>query len=130
MGPANARPARRPRHDARALAELFHALSDETRIALLGRLRGGERCVCELVDFLAAGQSRLSFHLKTLKEAGLVHDRRDGRWVHYSLDPEAFELMVDYLDSFRAGDKGGNRGKRGDREVAASLTLRVLREGN
>jgi ArsR family transcriptional regulator len=52
-------------------------------------LRSGERCVCELQDALDAAQSRLSFHLRVLKEAGLVQDRKDGRWSYYSLVPDA-----------------------------------------
>ena len=71
--------------------ELFHALSDETRLEIIELLRKGERCVCELTDTLDAAQSRLSFHLRVLKDAGIVRDRRDGRWVHYELDPDAFE---------------------------------------
>lgn len=71
--------------------ELFHALSDETRLEIIELLRKGERCVCELTDTLDAAQSRLSFHLRVLKDAGIVRDRKDGRWVHYELDPEAFE---------------------------------------
>jgi ArsR family transcriptional regulator, arsenate/arsenite/antimonite-responsive transcriptional repressor len=71
--------------------ELFHALSDETRLEIIELLRGGERCVCELTDTLDAAQSRLSFHLRVLKDAGIVRDRKDGRWVHYELEPEAFE---------------------------------------
>ena len=67
--------------DLEAITTRFHALSDPTRLALLTRLRNGERCVCDLMDVLDAAQSRLSFHLKVLKEAGLVTDRRDGRWV-------------------------------------------------
>src|SRR5918997_413343 len=70
--------------------ELFHALSDETRLEIVGMLRNGERCVCDLTDALDAAQSRLSFHLKVLKDAGIVRDRRDGRWVHYELDAAAF----------------------------------------
>ena len=73
---------------ARAVA-LFHALSDETRLGVLEMLKGGERCVCELQDELDAAQSRLSFHLKVLKEAGLLTDRKEGRWVYYSIDPNA-----------------------------------------
>lgn len=73
--------------------ELFHALSDETRLDIIELLRKGERCVCELTDTLDAAQSRLSFHLRVLKDAGIVRDRKDGRWVHYELDPEAFEEM-------------------------------------
>ncbi len=79
------------------LAALFHALSDETRLSILARLCAGEQCVCSLTDFLSAGQSRLSFHLKTLKEAGLVTDRRQGRWVYYSLDPEALQQIVAFV---------------------------------
>jgi len=71
------------------LARLFHALSDETRLKIVARLLSGEQCVCNLTDALDAGQSRLSFHVKTLKEAGLITDRRDGRWIHYSLNHEA-----------------------------------------
>ena len=71
--------------------ELFHALSDETRLEIIELLQRGERCVCELTDTLDAAQSRLSFHLRVLKDAGIVRDRKDGRWVHYELDPDAFE---------------------------------------
>jgi ArsR family transcriptional regulator len=76
--------------DLSRAVELFHALSDETRLAIVQRLRGGERCVCDLTDLLDAAQSRLSFHLKVLKDAGLVADRRAGRWVHYSLNRDVF----------------------------------------
>jgi ArsR family transcriptional regulator, arsenate/arsenite/antimonite-responsive transcriptional repressor len=78
-------------------ARVFQALSDETRIAIVDRLRGGERCVCDLQDLLEASQSRLSFHLKCLKEAGLVVDRKDGRWSYYSLVPGALEEAVGAL---------------------------------
>ena len=71
-------------------AELFHALSDETRLEIIELLRKGERCVCELTDTLDAAQSRLSFHLRVLKDAGIVRDRKDGRWVHYELNEHAF----------------------------------------
>jgi ArsR family transcriptional regulator len=74
--------------------ELFHALSDETRLEIIELLRSGERCVCELTDTLDAAQSRLSFHLRVLKDAGIVRDRKDGRWVHYELDPDVFDEMA------------------------------------
>ncbi len=83
--------------DLKRVAGVFHALSDPTRLQLVDLLRGGERCVCELTGALGAGQSRLSFHLKTLKEAGLVLDRRDGRWVHYRLNPERVEELAGVL---------------------------------
>ncbi len=82
-------------------ARLFHALSDETRLAIVERLRGGERCVCDLTDLLDAAQSRLSFHLKVLREAGLVTDRREGRWVHYALRPEAFDGLNAAIGALR-----------------------------
>lgn len=83
--------------------ELFHALSDETRLEIIELLRRGERCVCELTETLEAAQSRLSFHLRVLKEAGLVRDRKDGRWVYYELDPEAFEETEALVSGLKPG---------------------------
>jgi ArsR family transcriptional regulator, arsenate/arsenite/antimonite-responsive transcriptional repressor len=80
-------------------AKAFHALSDPTRLAILERLRSGERCVCELTDALDAAQSRLSFHLRTLRDAGLVTDRREGRWVYYALVPGAIERLRSALEA-------------------------------
>lgn len=77
--------------DLARTARLFHALSDETRLRIVQMLQEGERCVCELTGALGAAQSRLSFHLKTLREAGIVSDRRAGRWVYYSLIPGALD---------------------------------------
>ena len=81
--------------------ELFHALSDETRLEIIELLRKGERCVCELTDTLDAAQSRLSFHLRVLKDSGLVRDRKDGRWVHYELVPEAFEEIETLVEGLK-----------------------------
>ncbi|HTE66024.1 MAG TPA: metalloregulator ArsR/SmtB family transcription factor [Candidatus Binatia bacterium] len=86
----------------------FHALSDETRLRLLELLRAGEQCVCDLTDSLETGQSRLSFHLKVLKDAGLVTDRREGRWVYYALDAAALDGLVDFLSGLRPR-RGGLR---------------------
>ena len=72
-------------------ASLFHALSDPMRIEVLELLAQGERCVCDLMEDLGVAQSRLSWHLKTLKAAGLVTDRREGRWSYYTLERSAFE---------------------------------------
>ena len=81
--------------------ELFHALSDETRLEIIELLRKGERCVCELTDTLDAAQSRLSFHLRVLKDAGVVRDRKDGRWVYYELDAEVFQEMETLVSEMR-----------------------------
>jgi ArsR family transcriptional regulator len=90
-----------PSRDLEQAQRWFHALSDETRLQLLELLRDGEQCVCDLTDALDAAQSRLSFHLKTLKDAGLVTDRREGRWVYYALNPEAFERATTFLSTLR-----------------------------
>ena len=81
--------------DLTRAAALFHALSDETRLEILEMLRNGERCVCDLQDELEAAQSRLSFHLRVLKDAGLVTDRREGRWSYYSILPDALGEVHD-----------------------------------
>ncbi len=78
-------------------SQLFHALSDPTRLELVQKLAGGEQCVCDLTEALKTGQSRLSFHLKVLKDAGLIRDRREGRWIYYSLNEEAFEEVEDSI---------------------------------
>jgi ArsR family transcriptional regulator len=75
----------------------FHALSDPTRLRLVDLLRSGERCVCELTEAVGGGQSRLSFHLKVLKDAGLVQDRKEGRWVYYRLNPDQVRQLAGLL---------------------------------
>jgi ArsR family transcriptional regulator len=76
---------------------LFRALGDETRLRILDLLTEGERCVCDLQSDLQLGQSLLSFHLRVLREAGLVSDRRSGRWAFYSLKPEALAPVAAHL---------------------------------
>jgi ArsR family transcriptional regulator len=98
-----------PDLDLPRAARLFHALSDETRLALLDMLRDGERCVCDLQDAMDAAQSRLSFHLKVLKQAGLVRDRKEGRWSYYSLAPEALEAAHDVVRALATEGRGRRR---------------------
>ena len=68
------------------VARWFHALSDETRVQIVEMLAGGDRCVCDLQEAVDAAQSRLSFHLKVLKDARLISGRRGGRWNQYSFN--------------------------------------------
>jgi ArsR family transcriptional regulator len=68
------------------LLSIFKALSDETRLRIVKLLEHGELCVCYLVAAVDMSQPKVSFHLKVLKEAGLVKDRREGKWMHYRLD--------------------------------------------
>ncbi len=83
------------------LACCFHALSDPIRVQVIELLRSQELCVCELCDRLGVTQSKLSFHLKNLKEAELVRSRQEGRWIYYSLNLSQFLLLEQYLAEFR-----------------------------
>ncbi|MBD2130979.1 MAG: ArsR/SmtB family transcription factor [Sphaerospermopsis kisseleviana] len=75
----------------------FHALSDPIRIKVIELLRHSELCVCDLCDTLEISQSKLSFHLKNLKEANLVNARQEGRWIYYSLNLPQFQVLEEYL---------------------------------
>jgi ArsR family transcriptional regulator len=91
-------------------ATLFHALSDETRLGIVAMLRGGERCVCDLQEAFATGQSRLSYHLRVLKDAGLVNDRKEGRWSYYSLVIDALGEAHDSVRTLATEPPGRRRG--------------------
>jgi ArsR family transcriptional regulator, arsenate/arsenite/antimonite-responsive transcriptional repressor len=90
-------------------AQLFHALSDQIRLDVLELLQGGERCVCELMAELDMAQSRLSWHLKTLSDAGIVTARREGRWNYYSLHQDALAEAEEYLDAVRKPTRRASR---------------------
>ena len=79
----------------------FHALSDPLRVHVIERLRSHEMCVCDLCEELDVSQSKLSFHLRVLKEAGLVQARPQGRWTYYSLDLSQFVVLEQYLSEYR-----------------------------
>ena len=70
-----------------AAAKVFKAFCDENRLQILGLLRSGEKCACKLLDELQIGQSTLSHHMKILCDSGVVRGRKEGKWVHYSIDP-------------------------------------------
>jgi ArsR family transcriptional regulator, arsenate/arsenite/antimonite-responsive transcriptional repressor len=92
----------------------FHGLADRTRLRVLELLRPGERCVCELTEALEVGQSLLSFHLKALKRAGLVRDRREGRWTYYSLDEDRLRDMAAVLTALADRPRRTRGGRRCD----------------
>lgn len=110
--------------DLARAARLFHALSDETRLAVLDMLRSGEQCVCDLQGALDAAQSRLSFHLRVLKDAGLVRDRKEGRWSYYAIDPDAVAELESLVESFRPGlvriTRGSSSAKAGKSGTSAT----------
>jgi ArsR family transcriptional regulator len=111
--------------DSRRLAQRFHALGDELRLDILCLLRGGERCVCELTASLELAQSRLSFHLKVLKDAGLISHRREGRWSYYALDAAAFrEIEASVSELLPAAGSSCCRPVSSPRRAAAAARLR------
>ncbi len=65
---------------------VMKAVADPTRVRILKILEGGELCVCQVIAVIALGQSTISKHLFLLRAAGLIKDRRDKKWIHYSLD--------------------------------------------
>lgn len=72
----------------RELIKVFKALSDETRLRIMKLLQKRELCVCEITQAMDISQTRASRNLGILKNAGLISDRREGLWVHYSVNKE------------------------------------------
>ena len=75
------------------LSSLLKLVSDNNRLQLLCILQNGEHCVCQLLDHTKLSQSLISHHLKDLKDAGLVVDRKDGKWSYYSLTNNGLEII-------------------------------------
>ena len=78
-------------------ANVFKALCDEKRLAILELLRSGEKCACVLIDLMDIGQSSLSYHMKILCESGIVDSRQDGKWTHYRLSKRGSEYAAQLL---------------------------------
>ncbi len=83
------------------LLKVFKALSDETRMRMLHLLLDGELCVCEIMQALEISQTRASRNLGILRDAGLLRDRRGGKWVHYSLNQEVATRYSELLELLR-----------------------------
>ncbi|TVQ42472.1 MAG: ArsR family transcriptional regulator [Gloeocapsa sp. DLM2.Bin57] len=79
----------------------FRALSEPIRLEILELLKSQELCVCELSNLLNIRQSKLSFHLKTLKDAGLLRSRQEGKWIYYSLNLSQLVDLEQYLAEYR-----------------------------
>ena len=116
------------------LAALGRALSDPTRVRMLGMMAAGRACcpipdsgvpedgldrglcVCEFEGYFEMGQSKVSYHMKKLKDAGLVREHKRGRWHYYSIDEAAVgRLLGDaarHLVPEGPDEKGGSGGCR------------------
>jgi ArsR family transcriptional regulator len=79
------------------LAGLLAALADPTRLRLLNLIGGREVCVCYFVEILRQGQPKISRHLAYLRKAGIVTARREGKWMHYRIVPQADEAVASIL---------------------------------
>jgi ArsR family transcriptional regulator len=99
--------------EVKGLLSVFKALSDETRLRIVKLLENGELCVCHIVAAIDMSQPKISFHLKILKEAGLVKDRREGKWMHYRLnESDLFKRLLFLSISERVGDETVNDRQR------------------
>ncbi|MBP7402416.1 MAG: winged helix-turn-helix transcriptional regulator [Clostridia bacterium] len=97
-------------------ALLFKALSDETRLRIVGLVAGGEKCACDLLEAFALTQPTISYHMKILTECGLVRARREGAWMRYTLDPAVADALRVYLeDATREGAEAQDAGTGCDR---------------
>ena len=83
-------------------ADIFKVLADPTRRAILERLSSGERTATDLREGFAISQPAMSQHLSVLRGAGLVQERRDGRFAHYRVDPEGFAPLHGWLARYKA----------------------------
>lgn len=100
LAPAKA-DAPAPSPDRDVVAAACKALCDDTRLRIVELLADGERCVCDIQGPMGISQPLLSFHLKVLREAGVVSDRRAGRWAYYSLRPDTLAALSAALDALR-----------------------------
>jgi len=82
---------------------VLRSLSDPIRLQVAAALAQGERCVCELTGELDLAQSKLSFHLRVMREAGLISARQQGRWMYYRLEPRALLQLRHWLDQLAEG---------------------------
>jgi len=88
------------------VVKTFKALSDETRVRIIKLLEHGELCVCDIGAALGMVQPKVSFHLGVLKNSGLLKDRKQGKWVHYSLDEsEMFKRFLLLSVAEKVSDK-------------------------
>ena len=76
---------------------IMESLSDPIRINILELMMDGEICVCDIVNVTGLSQSKISYHIKILKDSGLISDRQEGRWVYYKLDLEVLSDIQNWM---------------------------------
>lgn len=80
---------------------ILKALADPNRLAIIEHLTRGEACVCELLELFSVTQPTLSHHMRILSEAGLVAGRREGKWIHYSINVQRLQSFKDFIASIQ-----------------------------
>jgi DNA-binding transcriptional ArsR family regulator len=91
-------------------SEIFKALADPCRLKILSLLREGELCACEIMVGVDRPQSSTSHHLSILKDAGLIKERKDGRWSRYRLSEGAVIEILNLVKLLKeANIEGGKR---------------------
>ena len=88
-------------------SEVFKALCDPKRLAILQLLRSGEKCACVLMEQLGMGQSAVSYHMGILCRSGIVRGRQEGKWVHYSINRIQWEGLLVRLAAIASGSENG-----------------------
>ena len=80
--------------------DILKVLADGTRLKIISLLSKQEMAVCELIEALNLSQPAVSHHLKLLKQAGLIQDNREGKWILYTINQEKFYLCTQDLENF------------------------------
>ncbi len=80
------------------VALICKALSDSNRLEIVQMLSEGEKCGCKLLERFEITQPTLSHHMKILVEAGMVNDRKEGKWHYYSLNTQTFSSFKKYIE--------------------------------
>ena len=84
---------------------IMESLSDPIRINILELMMNGEICVCDIVKVTGLAQSKISYHIKILKDSGLISDRQKGRWVYYKLDLEVLSDIQNWVGNLIQSSK-------------------------
>ncbi|MEA4986496.1 MAG: metalloregulator ArsR/SmtB family transcription factor [Anaerovorax sp.] len=79
-------------------AKVFKAFCDENRLMILELLQSGEKCACKLLEDLHISQSTLSHHMRILCDSGVVTGRKEGKWIHYSINQEGRKYARELLE--------------------------------
>jgi ArsR family transcriptional regulator len=109
------------------IIKVFKALSDPTRLRTILLLLGRDLCVCELMFVLKMSQSRLSHQLRILRDAGLVEDRRDGKWIIYGIPEDVKDKLNPLMDLFLKDVAAESEEIREDRENLRACLREDLR---